>query len=221
MLARKMTWLAVAIFLLAFSSLANSQSAKIKNSHPKAIIPKKEWRIIDGFRSAKFGMNEKQLIRAISRDFKVTKEKVEREIFPNEKTTVLTIHVPKLMELGGPSNIFYILGFKSKRLIQVNIDWGKGVTDNFSSNDLFTISNLLRDHFTRKRYKPNGYAVNKKINDNSILVFRGQNKKGRGITLSLKSAKKKEGIAADKSYSLFLSYISDVKNPDIFIGKAN
>ena len=221
MLARKITWLAVAIFLLAFSSLANSQSTKIKNSHPKVSTPKKEWRIIDGFRSAKFGMNEKQLIRAISRDFKVTKEKVEREISPNEKTTVLTIHVPKLMELGGPSNIFYILGFKSKRLMQVNIDWGKGVTDNFSSNDLFVISNLLRDHFTRKRYKSNGYAVNKKINDNHVLIFRGQNKKGRGITLNLKSEKKKSGIAADKSYSLFLSYISDVKNPDIFIGKAN
>ena len=117
--------------------------------------------------------------------------------------------------------IFYILGYKSKRLIQVNLDRGKAVTDNFSSEELFTISNLLRDHFTRKRYKANGYAVNKNINDNSVLVFRGQNKKGRGITLNLESSKKEEGVAADKSYSLFLSYISDVKNPDIFIGKAN
>jgi hypothetical protein len=221
MLARKMTWLAVAIFLLAFSSPANSQSAKTKNSPLKLIIPKKEWRIIDGFRSAKFGMDEKQVMRAIAKDFKVFKEKVERLIPPKEKTTVLSIHVPKLMELGGPSNIFYVLGYKSKRLIQVNIDWGKGVTDNFSSKDLFTISNLLRKHFAKRKYKSNGYAVNKKMNDNSVLVFRGQNKKGRGITLILESAKKEEGIEADKSYSLSLSYISDIKNPDIFIGKAD
>ena len=151
MLARKMTWLAVAIFLLAFSSLANSQSAKIKNSHPKSITQKKEWRVIDGFRSAKFGMTENQIIQAIAKDFKISKIKVKRAVHPVEKTVGLTIHLPELMSIGGPADIVYILGYKSRKLIQVNIDWGAGVTTNFNPQDVVNTGNFLRDLFLRKR----------------------------------------------------------------------
>jgi hypothetical protein len=220
MLTYKRAWLVLWIFQLAFASLANSQSVETKISPLKVTPFKKKWKVIDGFRSAKFGMSEKKVIRAIAKDFKISEEKVERQFPAKERTTVLTIHVPSLMKLGGPADIFYILGYKSKRLIQINIDWGKGVSDSFSSKDLVALANILRNHFTKKRYKPNGYVVNKKINDNSVIVFRGQNKKGRGIILHLESGKKEKKIEADKSYSLFLSYISDIKNPDIFSSKS-
>lgn len=182
----------------------------------------KKWKIIDGFRSAKFSMTEKQVMRAIFKDFKVSKNKVERFKTPNERTTALVIHVPKLMELGGPADIVYILGYKSKRLMQVNIDWGKGVTENFDGQDILEAANLLRQHFMKKRYQKESYAGNLKVSDTDIIVFRGKDEKGRVIVLRFKSpmVKKLSTKKAFKHVSLLLSYIADFRNQDIFQSKA-
>ena len=71
-------------------------------------------------------MNEKQVLRAITKDFNFSESKVGRLVTPKDKATALFIHLPKLLEFGGPADVVYLIEYKSKRLIQVNIDWGKG-----------------------------------------------------------------------------------------------
>ena len=73
---------------------------------------------IKGFRSARFGMKERDVYKAISKDFKISKNNIKRETHPIEKTTTLLISVPELLEIGGKAKVFYILGYKSKKLIQ-------------------------------------------------------------------------------------------------------
>ncbi len=214
-----MTWLVVSIVLLTFASSGHSQAAEKKTVRSKSITQKKEWRVIDGFRSAKFGMNEKQVIRAIAKDFKISNKKVERLMVSSVKTKVLIIHTSKLIELGGPADIVYVLGYKSKKLIGINIDWGKGVSDNFDPNDLVSACNVLTKYFAKKRYKDEGYAVNLKISDTEIIAFRGQDKKGRGIYLVLKTPKmgKETNKKRDrKNMSLVLHYFDDVKKRDVY-----
>jgi hypothetical protein len=223
MLSHKTAWLALGFFLFTFSTegIAESQASLID---PKAVeLSKKKWKVVDGFRSAKFGMNEKQVLRAIAKDFKVSRSKVERKVHPEEKNTVLILHLPKLLEVGGPTDIVYILGYKSKKLMKVNIDWGAGVTKNFDLQEVFHTKNLLRKHFVKKKYKKDGYLLNLKLKDGSLIVFRGKDKKDRMILLRLKMSKAKKGKdkkEASKNVSLILSYILDPKKADIFKTKA-
>ena len=150
---KRKAWLVLTIFLFTFSTkgIAESQ-APLKNPKVEAQLSEKKWKIIDGFRSAKFGMDEKQVLRAIRKDFKVTKKNVKQKI-SIQKSKILTITIPKLMALGGTADIVYILGYKSKKLVQVNIDWGAGVTKIFDKDDVLNAANFLRRHFMNNRYK--------------------------------------------------------------------
>ena len=84
-----------------------------------------EWAVIDGFRSAKFGYKEGDVLRAIKKDFKINKNAVSRGVNSNEKTVFLMIDVKGLLTGSGPSKVIYIFGYKSKKLIQVKVVWGK------------------------------------------------------------------------------------------------
>jgi hypothetical protein len=205
MLARKTICLVVSIFLLVFASLANSQSTIKKTTSSKSTIPEKEWRVIDGFRSAKFGMDEKQVMRAIVKDFKITKKKIRRKV-SSQKSALLIINLPKLMAAGGTADIVYIFGYKSKKLVQVNIDWGAGVTKNFDKQDVLNAANILRRHFVKKRYKKKGFVLNYTQKDGTIIVFRGRDKQGGLILLKFKNPKTKR--TSSKDVSLILSYVA-------------
>ena len=219
MLIRSTVWLGLSVFLLSSLSLTLSaeSQAPLKNLLKPKIISNnfsemtariKEWRVIDGFRSAKFGMSEKEVLRAIAKDFKISKSKVNRKVLPS-KHTALIIHTSKLMKFGGPADIVYFLDPKSKGLIRINIDWGKEVADNVDSKDILSAANLLRKYFVKKRYKTQLYAVNAKINDTSMIIFRGYDEKGRSILLRLNSPMSNKGLDEEeggKHMSLVLTY---------------
>ena len=44
-----------------------------------------KWANIEGFRSAQFGMKERDVLKAIFKDFKIHRKKVSRFEHPNEK----------------------------------------------------------------------------------------------------------------------------------------
>jgi hypothetical protein len=179
----------------------------------------KEWATVDGFRSAKFGMGEKQVLRAIAKDFKVPKSKVKRLITSKYKTISFIIHLEKLMEVGGAADIIYYLGYKSKRLMQVSIGWGETVTKNYSAKEVINAANVLRNHFIKKRYQKESYAVNGKINKYSMVVFRGLDKKGQMVFLRLKSFNKNDKDhkkEVREKARLDLIYIQKPKKRDVF-----
>jgi hypothetical protein len=223
MLLRKTAWLALGIFLVTFSTVGIAESqAPLKD--PKATeLSKKKWKEIDGFRSVKFGMSEKQVLRAIAKDFKISKSRVKRQVHPTEKTTNLEIIIPELLPFGGPAKIGYVLGYKSKKLIHVNIVWGGRVAKKVDRKSVVDAANFLRMHFTKKRYKKEIYVVNGRLNDISTIVFRGLDKKDRMALLILTKpkAKKDEGVEkAKQKYFLKLSYILKSRAPDVFQPKA-
>jgi hypothetical protein len=220
MFLRSTVLLGVLVFiltLLGVSLTAESQAPQANSPQPLE-KPNKEWAIIEGFRSAKFGMNEKQVMQTIAKDFRVSKNRVRRAISFADKTTSLMIQIPKLIEVGGPADIVYILGYKSKKLLQVNIDWGKGISEGTNGQEVVDAGNLLRKHFAKKRYKDDGYALNVKISDRKIVLFRGQDKKSRTILLRMEVFKPKgkaNQTKGDREVSLLLSYIDNLKKPDV------
>jgi len=188
----------------------------------KKIIPKvssKNEAAVEGFRSARFGMTEKEVYRAIYKDFRVSKKNVERQLHPVEKTVNLGILVEDLLPQTGPARTYYVFGYKSRRLIQVNVIWGKPVVEKPNAEQVVNLANQLRGYFSGQTYRQEGLAVNQPFGKDSILVFRGSDKKGRMVLLLLVNPKK-PGLPPNQDIVLKLSYIQQPENPDIFkIGK--
>tara|TARA_B100000953_G_scaffold293096_1_gene281055 strand:- start:730 stop:1491 length:762 start_codon:yes stop_codon:yes gene_type:complete len=181
-------------------------------------LKKNRWADIKGFRSAKFGMNEKSVYRAIATDFKLAKSKVKKTTDAKEHTTGLEIIVPDLFSTGGTAKVGYILGYKSKKLIHINVLWGRGAAEKVDGKDVLTTANLLRTHFLKKRYKEEGLVANGKLSNTSTVVFRGKDKKNRMILLMLGTQLKEEGMTDEQiinSTSLVLSYILNPDEPDV------
>ena len=170
---------------------------------------------IDGFRSAKFGVNERDVMKAIFRDFKINRKKVSRVEHPIEKTVSLGVNVEKLLPNSGPAKVFYILGYKTKRLIHVNIIWGKPVTPKPDAENVVATANQLRNHLAQKSYVKDGLAINVQLSEGIILVFQGLDKKGRAVKLVLVNPKG-DPEKIGKNISLTLSYIEKPNKPDVF-----
>jgi hypothetical protein len=179
---------------------------------------------IDGFRQALFGMSEEQVRQAVRKEFPAAAGKISSAVHPSEKTTVLSVSVPDLLPNSGNARISYIFGYRSKKLIQVNVVWtseGNAASD----ETLVGTANSLRDYFSAQNYKPDTVIANRQLAENMIVVFRASDLQGRMVLLVL------SGVAAtargdDKKgprpppLTLELSYIEDAAHPDVFrIGK--
>lgn len=180
--------------------------------------------VIDGFREARFGMTEEQVRQAIRKDFPAVAGKLTSAIHPSEKTTVLSLTVADLLPHTGNARISYILGYRSKKLSQVNIVWS---SDGSASGDETVVgtANSLRDYFSSENFKPESVVANYQLAPHTILVFRGSDEQKRTILLVLNgeaaSAQREEKKAPKPPpLTLELSYIEDAAHPDIFrIGK--
>jgi hypothetical protein len=174
-----------------------------------------KWAQIAGFRSAHFGMNERSVRKAIFQDFKINKKQVTRHENPSEKTISLIIDVENLLPNSGSAKVFYIMGHKSRRLMLVNILWGKPVSPKADPESVVSTANQLRIHFSQKTYQKEGFALNAQLGEGVILVFQGQDRKGRAVKLVL-SNPKSDPEKVGENIALTLSYIEKPGKPDVF-----
>ena len=175
---------------------------------------------VEGFRSARWGMDAAQVKAAIHKDFGVPAEKVKTEENAAERTTVLTIAVNDLLEGAGPARISYILGYKTKKLIQATVLWGTPVDPQAQPEKVVAAANQLRQLFLDSGYQPETVVANARMADGTILVFQGQDTDKHTTVLRLANTpaptKGSKAEAAGASVVLSLSYILDSRSPDIF-----
>jgi hypothetical protein len=214
MLGLKPMKLMVVFLFLILSSVFFTGTVLAKPD--QGIGTSQKWAVVNGFRSAKFGMKEKDVIKAIKNDFGVGKNQVSRKVHPNEKTVTLGIKIKKLLPESGTAKVFYILGYKSKRLIHINVIWGKPVTKNPNTESVVATANQLRNHFAQKKYQKEGFALNAQLSEGIILVFQGKDRKGRAARLLLSNPKAEKDKKTDKNIALTLSYIEKPQDPDVF-----
>jgi hypothetical protein len=166
---------------------------------------------IDGFRSADFGMTEREVRLAVRKDFSATERDISVTLNPDEKTAVLTIIVPDLVPSTGPARIAYIFGYRTRRLIQVNVLWSTANRGSTPESVVAT-GNLLRDYFLGEGAPSTGRIVDGELADGSIVVLRAADASGHMVLILLSGTKAKER----RPMTLELSYILDPKNPDIY-----
>ena len=186
---------------------------------PPAAPPMPPPATIDGFRRARFGMNEQQVRQAIRQEF--PDASIASTVHPSEKTTVLSITVADLLPDTGNARISYILGYRSKTLVQVNLLW---ISARSASADeaLVGAANSLRDYFMAQSNKGANTIANRQVAENAIIVFRTNDLQGRTILLVLSGtpAAAHPAKQGEPPLTLELAYIEDPAHPDIFrIGK--
>jgi hypothetical protein len=174
---------------------------------------------VDGFRSAQWGMTEAQVKAAIQKDFNIAADKIKPEENLAERTQVLTVAVPDLLEGAGQARVSYIFGYASKKLIQVNILWGTGLDRHVTPERIVAAANQLRELFAESGYDPATAVSNVRMSDGSILVFEGADADKHTTVLRLASASQashgdKPGKVTEAALSL--SYIMDARHPDIY-----
>ena len=222
---------AIAMSLAGYSGLAWERAVRAQQKTPADESPPAAARdqpstqgeppaAIEGFRNARFGMSEEQVRQAVRKEFPSAAAKLASAVNPSEKTTVLSIGVADLLPDTGAARISYIFGYRSKQLIQINVVWASA--DNGASDDtIIGTANSLRDYFSSQNYQPDSVVVNRQLTDNTILVFRANDREGRTVLLVLSG-----GATAARSddkkaplpppLTLRLSYILDAAHPDIF-----
>ena len=172
---------------------------------------------IEGFRSAKFGMNETDVRAAMVKDFTVKSEAIKSQDNPAELTQSLLLTVPDLLPNGGTAEVSYVLGYKSKTLIQVGTVWSKATDPAMTPEKLFSNANILRAHFLGEGFKPESIAVNTPV-AGGLLMFRGSDAKDRSVILLLQGTfeNKDNNQRVLTPTGLLLFYVADTKSPDVF-----
>ena len=221
----------LAAWLIGYCGLACEQAATAEDNAPKSKVepgaaedqpsrPAGPTATIEGFRQARFGMSEEQVRQVIHKDFPASAAKISGAIHPSEKTTVLSLTVADLLPSTGNARISYIFGYRSKKLIQINVVW---TSDGSPDRDEIVVgaANSLRDYFTSQNYKPDSAVANRQLAENTILVFRANDLRGRTVLLVLSGVAASAHIEAKKEprpppLTLELSYIEDAAHPDVF-----
>lgn len=78
--------------------------------------------VLDGYRSAKWGMTPDQVRAAVARDMPDARLQPLR-VDPVDRTPLIVANVSHLAPGPGRAAVTYIFGAKSGRLMHVNIDW--------------------------------------------------------------------------------------------------
>jgi hypothetical protein len=179
--------------------------------------PDDKIKAIDGFRSAKFGMNEPDVRAAMTKDFNAKSDAIKVQDNASELTRSILLSAPELLPNGGTAELSYVFGYKSKSLIQIGAVWSKGTDAAITAEKLFSNANILRAHFLSEGFKPDSIAVNMPVSG-GIVMFRGSDAKDRSVILLLQGTfeNKENNQRVLTPTSLLLFYVADAKSPDIF-----
>ncbi|MYG53702.1 MAG: hypothetical protein F4204_15520 [Rhodospirillaceae bacterium] len=209
----------VALLSALFAGIGAVSSAPNSNAEKTMAGPQ-----VAGFRSARFGMTKTETLKAIQHDFRLRRKDIVEQSNCERRTTSLVAAVTDIFPGSEPARVVYIHGYKRKKLIQINVLWGSPVTEKPDPQALVTTANILRKYLLRLGFAPEKSVINKRVDDGTFIVFRATDEQERMVLLQLISRKvpgaKREGEKKpkpqDRVVSLWLSYIEDTRNPDIF-----
>jgi hypothetical protein len=222
-----MALLVGAALLAASPSWAQQPAGKPPSPAPapaptKAAKPAYE---VKGFRSAMFGMTEAEVKAAIVKDFGAKPDDIRSVHNALERTTALTVTLPSLDPGPGPAVAAYIMGYQSKKLIQVNVVWAQDPkADKVDTGPYIVAGVQLVNYFNEFSWRDGKVGLGIPAGPSSLVLFAAEDEKtgavqvtADGVALERKSEGRIE--AAPKSagqISLRVSYIANRTAPDVF-----
>jgi hypothetical protein len=177
---------------------------------------------VEGFRSARFDMTEDQVRQAISADFKIPAAQISKQVNSVDRTTILSIKVADLLPDSGAAQVNYKLGFKGKKLMQVDVIWGPAVDAKVTPAALTAVLLNMRSYLQQRGFQKEKVILNATTPQrNVLLLFRGEDEKGRVMALLGQfkydpKAEQGKQLKSDEPQAVILSYVLDAKTPDIY-----
>ena len=176
---------------------------------------------VTGFRSARFGMSEPDLRTVIAKDLAIKPADITSTVNPVEGTTVLTAKAASLDPGPGPAVVAYILGYTSKKLIQVNVIWGDPASTD--PNAMIAVGQRLRRYFAGYSWNKDTTRAGIPVGPNTVVLFSGEDAKTGAVRLVLDGVKYqmqrdgKESTSPDPKGppKVLINYIADRDNPDV------
>jgi hypothetical protein len=180
---------------------------------------------ITGFRDARFGMTESS-VRAIARESFGAKDG-EMTVSEDavEGTTMLIVHVP-VLEVGlGEGRVAYIFGYRSRKLIQVNVIWGEDTNPRINDSGMIAGATRLQRYFLGFSWMDGSVRSGIPIGDNAVLLFSGYDNNNAAVRLILEGVRYQGNLNGTPTSSpdpitpskLTINYISN----DLEIRKLN
>ncbi len=179
---------------------------------------------VTGFRGARFDMDETQLRAAILADFGVKPEAIK--VVPNamERTTALIVSLPTLDPGPGPATVVYILGYKTKKLIQVNLVWTQNTTPDKADSGPYLVAGVqLANYFNGFAWRDGKVTMGAPSGPHTLVLFAAEDGKTGavqvvvdGVAFQSKDGKVETAPQAPGSISLRVAYIANRTAPDIF-----
>jgi hypothetical protein len=157
---------------------------------------------------------------AILNDFEISADGLTGEVNPTEKTTVLAIVVTDLIPGAGTARVSYILGYTTRKLIEVNIVWGSSVDPQAKPDIVTAAATQLRNLFLTSGYDPGTIATDTRGGDGWLVIFAGQDADKHSTVLRLLQGRMASQNQQQPAAVLFLSYVMDSRNPDVFKPKS-
>lgn len=182
-------------------------------------LPKYE---VTGFRDVRFGMTEAEVKAVVTKSFGVKASDIASTANPIEGTTVLTVKVASLDP--APARVAYILGNKSKKLIQVNVIWGEdGTAATSDVGAMMTAGTRLERYFAGFAWKKDAVRAGIPVGENTVVLFAGEDDKKGAVRLIADGVKYQMQREGNQTTSpdpkgppkLILNYIADRDDPDI------
>jgi hypothetical protein len=164
-------------------------------------------------------MTEAEIRKAIDADFKLSGSAVRPSDDPVARTHVLSITAPDLVPDSGKAVIDYMFGFKTQRLIQVNITWSIANDPTIKPPTLLHAGATLQGYFQSETFPAGQTAANAMLANGSLLLFRGTDPAGHAVVLVLSGPvhqDAKEHKAQMTPGVLSLIYAVDPAHPDVF-----
>lgn len=208
---------ALAVIALAVMALACCAS---QNSASAQELPAYE---VTGFRDARFGMTEQEVRAVVAKDFALKPTDIASTVNPVEGTTVMTANVAALDPAPGPATIAYILGYTSKKLIQVNVIWGEQRADKGDPNAMIASGTRLERYFAGFSWAKDTTRAGIPVGPNTIVLFSGEDAKTGAVRLILDGVKYQMERDGKQTTSpeptgppkLLINYIANRDNPDV------
>lgn len=172
--------LAAAIFALPAAAAPKPVTAPIAAMAAGAHGP---TYTVKGFRSARFGQSQDEVIAAIEKDFNVKLADIKHLNVPADGTAVLVATVPQMIPAPGPATVTYIFG--KGGLIHVNVVWQlDGNADSMARSQIVEAGLKLADYFQAYSWNSGKSARNIPTGPNSVSMFLGTDAQGGVVEVS-------------------------------------
>jgi hypothetical protein len=185
----------VALPVIAAAAPAAAQQQQ-PSAQPPAAAQTKPY-VLEGFRSAQFGMSKDEVRAAIAKDFPEVARAVKEVANDVDATTALAIKPANLKPAPGEPTITYIFGKDSKRLIHVNVVWFLDVKQAGTQREELVRAGLkLVDYFQTLNWAGNRALAGVPVGRNSVVMFLAKDEKGSALEV------RADGIAYEERQSV-------------------